>query len=149
MKTSVIGIFLLTLLFGCNNAKNNPDNGKLRQQIIKTENDFSDLAVKEGIPTAFLAYADSNAVINRRDSLYKGIAAIRNYFEERKDTYDGVHISWKPDFVYVSKSGDLAYTYGHYHFSKTDSEGLKTSYRGVFHTVWKRQSDGSWRYVYN
>ena len=57
--------------------------------------------------------------------------------------------SWKPDFVDVSSSGDLGYTYGQYTFIRLDSIGNETASQGIFHTVWKRQSDGNWRFVYD
>ena len=46
-------------------------------------------------------------------------------------------------------SRDLGYTYGHYTFSYIDSGGNKIENKGVFHTVWKRQSDGTWRFVWD
>ena len=49
----------------------------------------------------------------------------------------------------VSESGDLAYTYGKYTFSAFDSNAKKIEAKGIFHTVWKRQEDGSWKFVYD
>ena len=59
------------------------------------------------------------------------------------------NLSWKPDFVDVSASGDLGYTYGHFTYSYTDSTGTIMESSGVFHTVWKRQADGSWLFVWD
>ena len=56
---------------------------------------------------------------------------------------------WKPDFVDVSASGDLAYTYGAYTYSYKDSTGAIVEQGGIFHTVWKRQADGGWRFVWD
>ena len=56
---------------------------------------------------------------------------------------------WKPDYVDVSESGDLAYTYGKYTFTSRDSTGRKVVSKGIFHTVWKRQEDGSWKFVWD
>jgi ketosteroid isomerase-like protein len=52
-------------------------------------------------------------------------------------------------FVDVAASGDLAYTYGQYTISSKDENGKEITKSGVFHTVWKQQSDGSWKYVWD
>jgi ketosteroid isomerase-like protein len=66
--------------------------------------------------------------------------------EERPQT-PGSSLVWKPDYVDVSKSGDLGYTYGTYNYTSLDSLGNEQSSSGVFHTVWKRQEDSSWKFV--
>lgn len=58
-------------------------------------------------------------------------------------------LTWKPDFVEVSSSGDLAYTYGWYQFSMTDTAGKVARDTDEFHTIWKRQPDGEWRYIWD
>jgi ketosteroid isomerase-like protein len=40
----------------------------------------------------------------------------------------------------------MAYTYGKYLWKVKDTTGKIQEFKGVFHTVWKRQSDGSWKY---
>jgi ketosteroid isomerase-like protein len=30
-----------------------------------------------------------------------------------------------------------------------DSVGNKKDFKGIFHTVWKKQKDGSWKYVWD
>lgn len=52
-------------------------------------------------------------------------------------------------FCRYCKSGDLAYTYGKYNFSALSTNGEKISSTGIFHTVWKKQDDGSWKYVWD
>jgi len=56
---------------------------------------------------------------------------------------------WKPEFVELSKSGDLGYTYVEYVFLKKDSSGNTIESKGIFHTVWKKQSDGKWKFVWD
>ena len=57
------------------------------------------------------------------------------------------NLSWSPDFIDVSSSGDLGYTYGKYVFTYSDSIGNLLEDTGIFHTVWKRQADGLWKFV--
>jgi ketosteroid isomerase-like protein len=57
-------------------------------------------------------------------------------------------ISFSSDRVGVAKSGELAYTRGHYTDEKTDPRtGQVTTLSGSYLTVWKKQSDGSWKAI--
>ena len=69
------------------------------------------------------------------------------YFDRIK--LRNISLDWYPDFIEVSDAGDLGYTYGHYTFSATDAEGKPVQDAGIFHTVWKRQADGQWRFVWD
>ena len=103
---------------------------------------------EKGIAEAFWYYADSNAVIKRKnDSLIKGKEAIKNFYSD--NFYKTATVSWSPDFIDVSGNGDLGYTYGKYLWQSKDSSGKINESRGIFHTVWKKQKDGSWRYVWD
>ena len=57
-------------------------------------------------------------------------------------------ISFASDKVEVSKSGDLAYTQGHYTVTETDQKSKKkVTEKGKYVTVYKKQADGSWKAV--
>ena len=146
-------IFLLLLiLFSCSSPdarkKNNPGNENAKQAIAKAEKDFEQMAAEKGIAEAFYFFADSNATIKRQnDTLIHGKEAIKNFYST--PFYQKATVKWSPDFVYASENGDLGYTYGKYVWSATDSTGKPISFNGVFHTVWKRQDDGSWKYVWD
>lgn len=120
-----------------------------KSEIVQAEAGFNQMATDQGIPAAFEAYAAEDAVILRGDSLIRGKKAIRKYYDQRYDGKDKVMLTWKPDFVEVAASGDLGYTYGNYKYVITDSLGSVKTYTGMFHTVWQRQPDGSWRYVWD
>lgn len=57
-------------------------------------------------------------------------------------------ISFESDRVQIAKSGDLAYTRGHFTMQGTDpaTKQPRTD-TGNYLTVWKKQSDGSWKAV--
>ena len=120
----------------------------LKQEVFKTEEDFKNLSQSKGISEAFYTFADSNAVIKREnDSLIKGKKNIKIYYSNPK--FKKAAVTWKPDFVDVSNDGTLAYTFGKYVWTVTDSVGNKKDFKGRFHTVWKKQKDGSWKYVWD
>ena len=150
MKIQNLGLFPIILMltfFSCNSDKAKNQN-ELKQEIIKVEKEFEALAGSNCIAEAFFKFADENAVIKRKnDTLIKGSENIRKYYQniDLKD----VVLSWTPDFVDVSEDGTLAYTYGKYIWKSKDADGKSVESRGVFHTVWKKQGDGTWKYVWD
>lgn len=104
------------------------------------------MAQLEGVEKAFLNFAADSAVILRKGQLLKGKEAI--HIQYKSFPHDA-KLEWTPVFADVSASGDLGYTYGKYTYTSTDSLGISTQSRGIFHTVWKRQLDGQWRFVWD
>ncbi|MCK4822426.1 hypothetical protein KA005_42070 [bacterium] len=49
----------------------------------------------------------------------------------------------------VSESTDIGYTHGKYELKTTDSTGAKNTTYGYYITVWKKQADGSWKFVFD
>ena len=152
MKKESIIFLLLTILLSCSSPKsdneNKPSNENAKQEIEKAEKDFAQMAADKGIAEAFYFFADSTATIKRQnDTLIHGKEAIRDFYST--PFYQKATVKWSPDFVHASTEGDMGYTYGKYVWSSTDSAGKPISFNGVFHTVWKKQPDGSWKYVWD
>jgi len=147
LKLLIWILLFLILTTACRMEPDKEKNENLKNEIIKTELDFAEMVKHEGIAKAFLYYAAEDAVLNRNNNLIKGKEEIQNYFESQ--TLQNVKLEWVPDFVDVAKSGDLAYTYGKYTFSATNSNGKKINSEGIFHTIWKKQSDSTWKYVWD
>ena len=150
MKNLLQLIVPISLLFySCStNVKENSIE-KWKREIVKTELEFAELAQKEGIPKAFLTYAAEEVVLMRNNSLIIGKESLRESYKINKSELGNVSLSWKPDFVDVASSGDLGYTYGKYVYTEIDSTGNAKIDSGIFHTVWKRQPDGKWRFVWD
>lgn len=150
MKTVArISILLFLVLASCTSAPDGNSREIWMQEILDVERDFSAMAEREGIPEAFLHYAAEDVVLMRNDILIIGREQLADHFQGIVIHPENEKLSWEPDFVDVSDSGDLGYTYGAYRYSYTDSTGIPVEHKGVFHTVWKRQSDGSWRFVWD
>jgi ketosteroid isomerase-like protein len=126
---------------------------QLKQQaiteIIQAEKNFAAMAAEKGIEAAFTFFAAKDAVIKRgNDSLIFGRAAISNFYSDV--LYTKVVLKWSPDFTDASESGDLGYTFGKYTLQLKDKDGkIIQESTGVFHSVWKKQPDGSWKFVWD
>jgi len=132
------------ILTSCNtNSKDLSEQWK--QEIRESEANFAALLNEKGLHDAFVAYAAEDATIMRNNKVISGKKAIDEHYKN----VDTKTLTWSPDFVDVSKSGDLGYTYGTFQFTYKDSIGEEHVDTGIFHTVWKRQKDGSWKYVWD
>ena len=140
-------IILSLMLSSCSENKTG-NHESVKKEIADAEKAFDAMAREKGIAEAFAYFADSNAVIKRKnDSLIKGKEGIRTFYSA--DFYKTAAVTWSPDFIDVGGSGDLGYTYGKYVWRSKDSLGNTQELKGIFHTVWKKQKDGSWRYVWD
>jgi ketosteroid isomerase-like protein len=135
-----IGVFLTS----CNNV----DKEEIKKEIFQAEKAFEKMTAEKGLPQAFYYFADENAVIKREnDTLIMGKENIKTYYE--KNYNENTKVNWTANFIDVSDCGTLAYTYGNYTWLIKNSDGEEVEYKGVFHTVWKKQHDGSWKYVWD
>lgn len=145
MKSIYILTISTLLLFGCKTPINKET---IKKDIIDVESSFQQMTIEKGIAEAFYFFADENAVIKREnDTLIIGKEEIKMYYQNQNLT--NVKVDWKPDFVDVSESGDLAYTYGKYVWEIPDEKGAPRQIKGIFHTVWKKQKNGTWKYVWD
>lgn len=135
-------LILWMLLTACTAVSGkNPDNAEV-EKLKQTELDFSKRCAQNGMQEAFVFYADM-AVIKPREGKFPivgkdSLAAV--FARKSRETYS---LQWYPTRVEVSKSADLGYTFGNWIL--TTKEGEK-SY-GNYVTIWKKQKDGSWKYV--
>ena len=134
-------------VYSCKTTTREDQVEKWKKEIATTELEFAEMASNQGVSKAFLPFASEDAVLNRNNTVLKGKEAMKNYFIDQ--TLTQINLEWAPDFIDVSSSGDLGYTYGQYKFSAIDSVGKKIEVKGIFHTVWKRQPDGNWKFVWD
>ena len=133
----------LILLAACQSSPDESHMEQWKAEVLQTEADFAKMAADSGVSEAFLAYADSGAVLLRSERI---VSDLQTYFKDQHGP-DSRELTWTPDTVIVSLSGDLAYTYGTYNY-KPNKDSAKV-FTGIFHTIWKHQADGSWKYVWD
>jgi ketosteroid isomerase-like protein len=56
-------------------------------------------------------------------------------------------LTWTPVGADMAASGDLGYTYGTYEFASKDKDGKEVVNHGKYTSIWKLQTDGSWKVV--
>lgn len=116
-----------------------------RAELLETDARFSKMSASRGVPAAFVAFMDDDAVI-----LPPGLAPIRGrdaiaaYYEK---TPPGTVLEWKPLAAEVSRGEDLGYTYGTYELRGTDTQGKPVTRSGKYVSVWKKQPDDSWKWA--
>lgn len=147
MKISTIIAIASITLASCNMGKTDKTE-QYKMEIVAAEKAFAEMVKEKGIKEGFLFFAADSAAVRRGDELHKGKEALNTLYGNPSNL-QGAVLKWTPDFVDVSASGDLGYTYGKYYYSGTDSFGKKVESTGIFHTVWKRQPDGSWKFVWD
>jgi ketosteroid isomerase-like protein len=148
IRTFLCIVTLLLISFNAISQANPPKPADLSEEIRKTEKQFESDLNKTGVAFAFEKYAAPNAVIKRQnDSLIYGPKAISQFYSN--DIYQNAKASWSPDYIDISRDGTMAYTYGKYHWRMTSKSGEVKEFGGIFHTVWKKQPDGTWKYVWD
>lgn len=144
MDSKIVYVILQISMIAC---QPKVDKEAVKKEIALAEEAFNEHAQIHGLKSAFVSFAHSEAVINRGDSIIRGIKGIENYFDNQ--SYLEAQLSWKPDFIDVASSGDLGYTYGKYHFKGMRLDSTRFEVSGIFHSVWKKDENGQWKFVYD
>jgi ketosteroid isomerase-like protein len=113
--------------------------------LLRVDEEFSAAAQKIGVGEAFLRYADPDAVmLPENQDAVKGLEGVRRQFAGFPA---GSTLAWKPFQAEVAASGDLGYTLGTYELRGKSADGQPTVRYGKYCSVWKKQKDGSWKWV--
>lgn len=143
---SILKLFMMMGIFLMFNSIGSAAE-KQTDQLMQVDRDFSQMAQDKGIGVAFDYFMDNNArMIKSGMNVVVGREAINAMYGEMGDNESLV---WEPDFAEISESEDLGYTIGHYTYTLTDSTGSVKIYKGNYVTIWKKQPDGSWKYVFD
>ena len=140
-------LLVACLITGMNIMAETISKDQMIQQIYQVEQAFNVMLAEKGQAEAFAFFAADEASLVRGENVITGKLNIKTYYEA--STMTDIRLSWKPDFVDLSDDFSMAYSYGKYQYSGINKDGKAISATGIFHTVWKRQADGSWKYVYD
>lgn len=105
--------------------------------VIAAERAFAARAAESGWIPAFRAYASADAMLGQ-----PGYPNAQAALAETPD--DGNrNLQWWPAFAGVAVSGEFGFTTGPVSFDEARTP------RGHYFTVWRRQSDGAWKWIYD
>lgn len=146
VKYVTLLLFIANVLINssCDFSKknNNETVPSKNESLLKADNDFAALSAEKGLREAYLENIDSNGVLLRPNQLPIGGADAVDFIIGLKDT--GYTMLWKPSNAMVAASGDMGFTYGVYEIK---SSFIDTSLYGTYVSIWKKQSDGKWKFV--
>ena len=132
-------VLLITVLCSCSTSQADKEAG-WRNEIIKTDREFSKLSSSQGMKKAFIEYMDDDGVLLRQDHPpIVGANAIEYLTEQNDSSYT---LTWEPSSAQVAASGDLGYSYGIYNLQLQD-----TTIQGTYVSIWKKHKDGKWKFV--
>jgi ketosteroid isomerase-like protein len=105
--------------------------------VVAAERAFAADGYVMGVKKSFLAHMTDDAILMTPDP----VKAREAFLSSPDDPADAPKLEWWPVWAGVSASGDLGFTTGPY------SVGGKR--RGHYFTVWRRQQDGQWKWVFD
>jgi ketosteroid isomerase-like protein len=104
-------------------------------EVVAAERAFARAARTDGVNAAFLRYSAPDAILFKpQPTLAK--AALE------ASPIPAVALEWRPAFAGIAASGDLGFTTGPFVVGSGERRG-----HGWYLTVWRRQPDGSWRWI--
>jgi ketosteroid isomerase-like protein len=146
MKTLLSRLLLLALSGIAVAAADKPNKDALKAEVAKMEDAFCAMAQAKGLLAAFQHFAAPDvAFLDVDPRKFRGPDAVRERMADADQP--GVKLTWSASFTDVSDDGTLGYNYGRYEFRAPGADGQEVVRGGWFLTIWKRQPDGTWRYV--
>lgn len=108
--------------------------------VIAAERAFAARAAEVGIAPSFLEFMADDAIVFAPDpTSAKALYSARPPPKTPKE--GGTLLAWWPNWAGMAASGDLGFTTG-----PAEVNGKRSV---IYFTVWKRQADGSWKWIYD
>ncbi len=138
----LIPLFLI-LVLGCSPQINLEQE---KEELMKTDIDFSNRSLEVGNHKAFLEYASPNVVLLKPNSYpIIGKTAMKELYAQVSDS--SYRLTWKPSFGKVSESADLGYTFGIFLLEIIEGEQKGQTIQGTYCSIWEKNAKGKWRFV--
>jgi ketosteroid isomerase-like protein len=136
-------IFGVLMLSAVTVAQNTSDEASLLMQL---DRDFEKATAERGVDGWVAYFASNGSMLGDTSQPTTGIAAIRAEMEPVfKDS--NLSLSWYPTKAEMMIPGVLGYTVGKWETHRKNKEGKTLKIMGTYSTIWKKQTDGSWKIV--
>ena len=113
---------------------------RLLAPVVEAEHAFAQYSIDHGMKEAFLRFAAPDGVIFRREA----VNAIEAWAQV--NPAPAGLLTWWPVYADVSRAGDLGWTTGPYELREKPTDE-KPAGTGHYFTIWRRQPDGSFKFV--
>ena len=137
-------LLLITILLSCNETK--IDTNAEGEKLMQVSREWSRSASTDSIEKTMSYWADTAIFLSAGQPVLNGKKEIRGMVEQ-SGKIPGFKISWEPISVSVSQSGDMAYMIEQNQVTMNDSTGKPVTRYGKGVTIWKKDTDGSWKNV--
>lgn len=144
MKKNILFVLTPLIVLSCNQQK--PNTKSELERLMQISRDWSQIASTGDIEKTLDYWTDDATVIMAGQPAFKGKEEIRKMVAGSFKT-PGFKISWEPLSGEVSQNGDMAYLIEKETMTMNDSSGKTITLNSKGVTVWKRQTDGSWKNV--
>ncbi len=132
-------------LTSTHNVYSQIDMKKEIESVKQADMEFSNLSKEKGMKEAFLSYVALDGVMLRPYMMpIVGYDAMKKFLDDGEITFT---LIWAPLYGDVSSSGELGYTYGTYELTMKNDKGEPETRKGTYVTVWKKNSEGKWKWV--
>jgi ketosteroid isomerase-like protein len=115
------------------------------QEMVQTEQAFSKMAAEQNTRDAFMAFIADDGLLFRPGAV-NGKKWMQEHPLPPSTSNQRPLLSWQPAFAGIAAAGDLGFTTGPWE-SRQDVNDEKPAGYGHFVTLWKKQTDGSWKFV--
>jgi len=117
------------------------------EQVRATEIAFAK-TVMDARLDLFAGFLDEGTVFVSGKSVTRGKAAVVESWKEFFGA-ERPYFEWHPEVVELSADGNLGLSRGPWVMRAKDKEGKEVEIQGVYNSVWQRQSDGSWKILFD
>ena len=138
----VINILLL-FTFAFVALAQTPASESALETMVATERAFAKTSEEKGTNAAFLAFLADDGILFRPRAV-KGKQWLTENPPPASDKRPW--LKWEPSFAFMSQSGDMGYTFGPWEYRRDIKDAEAVAF-GHFLTVWKKQSDGTWKFA--
>ena len=123
-----------------------PDTRANDEQAIRDAEDVQmfEAAKAKDVERVLSFYADEALGFPPNAALISGKEEMGAFWSE---LVENPNLNWQTTKVEVSRSSDLAYSFGTYGLTMSSAEGEPLDDHGKWVVVWKKQPDGTWAHI--
>ena len=141
---AAFGLLGAVLLIGVVRAQSPRPAADVRSTLMEVDRAFNRATAARGIEGWVEFTAGDAAFMPEGSDFVRGKDGVRKFYTPMF-ARPGFSLTWEPIEAFAAASGDLGYTLGRWQSKSISAEGKQVTGQGKYATIWKKQSDGSWK----